>query len=174
MNPKPVARGSVYLDALTWEGTPDLVLGRPAEGGTLWRRAWVDATDQTDPHWPEAYRLVQNNGRGLLIQGTHEWANYQVTATIVPHMAAASGIGACVQGLCRYYALLLCNQKTVELVKLKEYKNIDSWYILHSRHTGIPTVLKDCFVSTIRLTNVLRCPSRNIFFVAVDKELPIR
>src|SRR5262245_22600703 len=45
--------GSVYLDYLTWQGTPNVTLGRPAIGGTMWRRAWVDGVDHCDRWWPE-------------------------------------------------------------------------------------------------------------------------
>ncbi|HVO42520.1 MAG TPA: hypothetical protein VMT34_07850, partial [Aggregatilineales bacterium] len=112
------ARGSVYLDYLTWDGAPDVVLGRPADGSSVWSRAWVDATDEPDEHHrPEAYRVIQDYGRGLLIQGTRDWTDYQVSATLTPHMAAATGIAARVQGLRRYYALLLRQGDTVQLIK---------------------------------------------------------
>ena len=116
------ADGTVYLDYLTWDGAPDVVLTRPADGGTMWRRAWVDGVDQYSPWWPEPYRLVQNHGTGLLMQGTREWTDYRVSADITPHMAKSAGIAARVQGMRRYYALLLCNdgvggRPTARLVK---------------------------------------------------------
>jgi ADP-ribosylglycohydrolase len=111
------ADGSVYLDYLTWDGTPDVVLTRPEEGGTMWRRAWVDGVDRYGPWWPEPYRLVQNCGTGLLMQGTREWTDYRVSADVTPHMVKAAGIGARVQGMRRYYALLLCDDGRARLVK---------------------------------------------------------
>jgi len=111
------ADGSVYLDFLTWEGTPRATFGKPRAGGTMWRRAWVNGIDQYDRWWPEDYRLVQNEGTGLLIQGTREWANYRVSAQITPHMVRAAGIAACVQGMRRYYALLLDREGQARLVK---------------------------------------------------------
>lgn len=116
--------GSLYLDYLTWDGTPNVMLKRPRDGGTMWRRAWVDATDQTDPHAPEAYRVVQNSGRGLLIQGTNEWSEYQVSATLTPHLAAAFGLGACVQGLKRYYALLLRAPNKLDLIRMFDTEQV--------------------------------------------------
>ncbi len=110
------ADGSVYLDYLTWDGGPDVVLARPEHGGTLWRRAWVDGVDQFDSGWPEPFRIVQNHGTGLLIQGARDWRDYQVSAAITPHLAHAAGIAARVQGMRRYYALLLC-AGVVRLVK---------------------------------------------------------
>jgi hypothetical protein len=109
--------GTVYLDYLSWDGAPDVVLTRPAGGGTMWRRAWVDGVDRYRPWWPEPFRLVQNRGTGLLMQGTREWTDYRVRADVKPHMAKAAGIGARVQGMRRYYALLLCNGGKVRLVK---------------------------------------------------------
>jgi len=106
------ANGAAYLDYLTWDGPPDVVLTRPADGGTMWRRAWVNGVDQYDPWWPEPYRLVQNYGIGLLMQGTREWTDYRVSADVTPHMVTSAGIAARVQGMRRYYALLLCNDGT--------------------------------------------------------------
>jgi hypothetical protein len=111
------AEGSVYLDYLTWDGAPNVTLGRPAAGGTMWRRTWVDGVDHFDRWWPEAYRLAQDHGTGLLIQGGRDWSDYRVSATITPHMAAACGIGARVQGMRRYYALLLRRGGVAQLVK---------------------------------------------------------
>jgi ADP-ribosylglycohydrolase len=111
------AAGSVYLDYLTWDGPPDVAFVRPADGGALWRRAWVSGVDRFDHFWPEPYRIIQNEGTGLLIQGARDWTDYRVSATITPHMAAAAGIAARVQGLRRYYALLLCDDGQVRLVK---------------------------------------------------------
>ena len=75
----------------------------------MWRRAWVNGVDDYNPRYPEPFRLVHNRGTGLLIQGTREWADYRVSADVTPHMVTAAGIGARVQGLRRYYALILCN-----------------------------------------------------------------
>jgi len=93
------------------------VLTRPATGGTMWRRAWVNGVDQYAPWWPEPYRLVQNHGTGLLIQGTREWTDYRVSADVTPHMVKAAGIAARVQGMRRYYALLLCSDGKARLLK---------------------------------------------------------
>ncbi len=60
------ADGTLYLDSLTWDGAPDLVLARPAGGGTMWRRAWVNGVDHFDGQWPESFRIIQNEGTGLL------------------------------------------------------------------------------------------------------------
>jgi ADP-ribosylglycohydrolase len=111
------ASGVVYLDYLTWSGTPDTILTRPAKGGTMWRRAWVNGVDRYDERWPEPYRLIQNQGTGLLIQGTREWTDYEVNAPVRLHMAISAGIGARVQGMRRYYALLLTEDDKVRLVK---------------------------------------------------------
>lgn len=83
----------------------------------MWRRAWVNGVDQYDYWWPEAYRLVQNRGRGLLSQGTREWDDYTVRASITLHLAAAAGLAARVQGMQRYYALLLTRDGMARLVK---------------------------------------------------------
>ncbi len=109
---QPIAEVGVETDGparlrwLTWDGAPDVTLGRPA-GGTLWRRAWVHGVDRWGDWWPETYRLIQDRGTGLLIQGTREWSDYEVRAPVVPETVAAAGLAARVQGMRRYYALLL-------------------------------------------------------------------
>ena len=111
------AEGTVYLDYLTWDGAPTTVLGAPPDGGAMWRNAWVDALDRFDRRLSDPYRLVQNHGTGMLIQGTREWRDYEVSATIRPHLAASCGLGLRVQGLGRYYALLLGADGTARMVK---------------------------------------------------------
>jgi ADP-ribosylglycohydrolase len=111
------ASGVVYLDYLTWSGTPEVMLTQPTGGGTMWRRAWVNGVDRYDDRWPEPYRLIQNSGTGLLIQGTREWTDYEVSAPVRPHMVTSAGIGARVQGMRRYYALLLTEGDKIRLVK---------------------------------------------------------
>jgi ADP-ribosylglycohydrolase len=107
----------LHLDSLTWDGAPECRLERPADGGTMWRRAWVPALDRFESPGGAAYQLIQNEGRGLLVQGAREWTDYEVTATVSPEAIAAGGIAARVQGLRRYYALLLGDDDTVRLVK---------------------------------------------------------
>ena len=110
------ARGTVYLDFLTWDGPPAAVFTRPERKAAAWWRAWVDGVDQAS-NYAEPFRLVQNQGRGLLITGTREWADYRVTADVTPHLVQAAGLAARVQGMQRYYALLLCTSGKARLVK---------------------------------------------------------
>ncbi|SCE65801.1 ADP-ribosylglycohydrolase [Micromonospora coriariae] len=119
------ATGAVEVESLTWDGTPTLTLTRPATAGTghgtpgdaMWRRAWVKTVDRWDPHWPEPFRIVQNRGTGLLIQGERGWRDYTVHADVTPHLAEATGLAVRVQGLTRYYALRLAGRDRVELVR---------------------------------------------------------
>jgi len=109
---------TVYLDWLTWDGSPDVELGRSTGDGAMWRRAWVDATDRVYPGDQAApFNLVHNRGRGLLLHGTQEWRDYDVSVDVTPHLAEAAGLAARVQGLRRYYAVLLDRHGTASLVK---------------------------------------------------------
>ena len=112
----------IYMDYITWSGTPELTLTVPAGDSddgpdTMWRRAWVDGIDLWQKTWPEPFRLVQNEARGLLMQGTREWTDYEVQATITPTLMSAGGIALRVQGMRRYYALLLCDDGMARLIK---------------------------------------------------------
>jgi hypothetical protein len=107
--------GAVYLDSLTWDGAPNVAFHRAP--GQMWKRQWVNAADFFADEFGEAFRVVQNRGRGLVITGAREWTNYCVQAVITPHLASAFGLAARVQGQERYYALLLAGENTVNLVK---------------------------------------------------------
>ena len=110
--------GTLYLDYLTWDGTPEVILGDPGDGSSMWRKAWINGVDIFGERWwQDAYRLIQNEGRGLLMQGTGEWDDYQVESTLTIHMAKAAGVAIRVQGLRRYYALLLYNDDKARLIK---------------------------------------------------------
>ena len=131
------ASGRVYLDWLTWDGTPNVRLKRPYQrsftrwdqkmSGLMWKKAWIAGTDLKfggayHDFYPETYRIIQNEGRGFYIQGCRDWTDYQVSAKITPHMCKAGGLGARVQGLKRYYALL-CDEDSTRLVASCEGKD---------------------------------------------------
>lgn len=117
------ASGNLYLDYLTWDGEPNVTLTRPFGSKEpwspplVWRQAWVDGMDLWEVWWPEPYRLVQNEGRGLIMQGTRQWEDYQVEADITPWLMDAGGIAVRVQGQKRFYALQLVKGNKVRLIK---------------------------------------------------------
>ena len=111
------AQGAVYLDHMTWGGSPEAAFLRPSEPGRMWKRQWVDAVDGFSDQFEEAFRLVQNRGRGFAITGTREWTNYRLETKLTPHLVKAFGVAARFQGLQRYYALLLCERDTIQLIK---------------------------------------------------------
>jgi ADP-ribosylglycohydrolase len=115
---------TAYLDTLTWRGTPEITLARPAADQMMWRRAWVDAVDHFEAQWPEAYRPIQDHGRGMLSQGTADWHDYRASADIASPLAQAIGLGVRVQGLRRYYALLLDRTAGARLVKVCDTESV--------------------------------------------------
>ena len=125
-----VVEGSLYLDYLTWEGTPSVVFKRPNFPGTTWKKCWINGVDYLESG-QDAYRLIQDEGRGLIIQGCREWTDYQVSADVTPHMVKAAGIAGRVQGMRRYYAFLLCGDGKARLIKM-----FDREKILAERNTG--------------------------------------
>ena len=131
------ASGTVYLDWLTWDGAPNMQLNRPAISAAglekrvrpkFWKKAWIYALDSSErfdswDYWTQAYRLIQNEGRGLLIQGTRAWSDYQFEATAMPRVCEAGGIAVRVQGLQRYYALLL-DQDKMRIVRVLDGETV--------------------------------------------------
>lgn len=111
---RPV-EGAVYLDYLTWNGMPNMTLG-PTKGGSLWRKAFVAGVDRFEGGNSDL-RLIQDEGTGLLIQGSREWHDYTASTTVIPHLIETAGLAVRVQGMRRYYALLLAKDGKVRLVK---------------------------------------------------------
>jgi hypothetical protein len=117
-------RVTIYLDRLGWSGPPEVRLVRPADGGGSWRRAWVDAVDHVDTRSPDTYRVVQDRGTGLLMQGTEEWHDLTVEADVRIHLARHAGIAVHVRGLTRWVALLLDMRGRATLVRSQFVREI--------------------------------------------------
>lgn len=114
--------GKLYLDSLTWDGAPRARFAKPAvepenPRANAWRKAWMNGVESWE-QWGAAFRLVQNAGRGILSIGTRDWQDYRVRATVTPALIQVGGIAARVQGLRRYYALLLTDTGKAKLVKV--------------------------------------------------------
>jgi hypothetical protein len=118
------ACGTLFLDYLTWSGAAKLLLGRPTIENTLWRRAWVNAVDHWDGWLRESFRLIQDEGTGMIAHGTRQWTDYQVQASMSSFLATSFGLAVRVQGLRRYYALLLCKDGRARLVKALNEKRV--------------------------------------------------
>ena len=118
--------GAVVLDYLCWDGEPDFVsTRRPSNRVTMRRRAWVNAVDEfVNNRWSAPFQLIQNSGRGLLIQGNREWRNIRVSADMRTNMATCCGVAVRVQGLRRYYAALLHRSGELRLVKMFDHENV--------------------------------------------------
>jgi hypothetical protein len=120
-----VGDGAVVLDRLDWSGIPNVTFTKPdGANGILWRRGWIDGVDHFDRWWKDPFRIGKNEDRGLISIGTREWDNYTVEATINPALARNAGIAARVQGMRRYYALLLGNDKVARLVKMDDTETV--------------------------------------------------
>lgn len=134
----------------------------------MWRRAWVNGMDHFDEFWPETYRVIQDQGTGLLMQGARDWQDYRVSSTIIPHLIEAAGIAARVQGMRRYYALMLVRENRVCLLKA-----LDGEIILAEAafewHPEQPYALK------IEVEgNQIRCwIDDNLLFTVTDIERPL-
>ncbi len=137
--------GTLYLDYLSWDGEPQVIWERPAQPGTMWRRAWVDGVDHYFTNFAEMFRLAQDRGRGLLMQGTRQWQNITVQATLTPYLAKRFGLATRVQGLQRYYALLLEEDGQLALVRVFDGEKVLAttslnWEAAHPLNLGLQVI----------------------------------
>ena len=119
LNPK--SKGCIYLDRLHWTGAPVATLSQRL--GQMWRRAWVNGVDACH-HWGESFRLIQNKGTGLMLYGNRDWRDYRLSADVTPHLVRRAGIACRVQGMRRYYALVLTVENQLMLVRELEGSTI--------------------------------------------------
>ena len=85
----------------------------------MWRRSWVNGVDDfMAMPWVEPFRLIQNAGRGLLIQGTRDWRDIVVSADVRCHLGICAGLAVRVQGMRRYYSLILHRSGEVQITKV--------------------------------------------------------
>ena len=130
---KPIARigleiatigectGTLYVDTVTWSGTPSLTLLGEFQMDSIRKRAWVDGADRFfTSRWPEDLRthVVHDEGVGVVSQGTADWVDYRAEALVRPHMAASGGLGVRTGGMRRYYGLCW-TRGGVKLVKAR-------------------------------------------------------
>ena len=168
LTPSTVAAGSVYLDSLGWTGTPNVIFRRPAGGGELWRRAWVNAFDHHGTSWPEAFRLSQDRGTGLHMTGSREWTDYRASAAIASDMAADFGLAVRVQGLQRFYSLVVTSGGTAELRKTLRGTRILGSADFHRREGAA------CFFSVEAAGNRIRAGiDGKTLFDVIDQEEPL-
>jgi ADP-ribosylglycohydrolase len=109
--------GAVVLDHLRWDGPPDVRLRRPDEPSDFWRRAWVNGVSFLSRNFPQAFRISQDRGEGMIIHGGRQWTDYRVETALTVHLAQYAGVGIRVQGLRRYYAALLVRPGLLRLVR---------------------------------------------------------
>ena len=162
------AEGAIHLDHFSWDGSPNFTLHRPREAGNMWKRQWVNAADFFTDTFGEAFRVVQNRGRGLMITGTREWTDYSVSASIMPQLVRAFGLAARVQGLERYYALLLSNQNTIKLIK-----RLDGEVILAERAFVWKFDQPYHLQVTMRGNQIVAAVDGTIFFQVEDVNRPL-
>lgn len=109
------ADAKLAMSYFDWSGNPELTLSR--RKGSMWSRAWVNAVDTYHPFYPESFRMIHNQGTGMLLYGSRDWTNYSVEADVTPHLIKRAGISIRTQGLKRYYGLVLTADNKIQLVK---------------------------------------------------------
>jgi ADP-ribosylglycohydrolase len=110
--------GTVWLDYLRWDGSPQLTLRRPRNGPCdFWRQAWVNGVSKFH-QWGPSFFLAQDAGEGIISYGTREWKDYRMSVSdFRVNLGGPAGVAVRVQGLRRYYAFLFNAGNRVAIVK---------------------------------------------------------
>ena len=111
------APATLYLDWLDWHGEPAFQLAPELERKSARAQGWVDAVDHVDARGG-SIRISQDRGTGVLSQGTRDWHDYRFEVGVEILLAERAGIAVRHQGRRRYYALLLTDRGTAQLVRV--------------------------------------------------------
>ena len=160
--------GVVYLDFLTWAGATNQTFRQAPGKGVLWRSAWVDNMDQWEKYGA-AFHGIQNRGRGMILTGTSDWQDYRLSVPLTAVMGKALGIGARVQGLSRFYGLMLYEGGKLRLIKAMEEGDCvlgeaDFAWELWSRHT---------LELEVRGSRITAMVDGVLYFDVVDRDRPL-
>ena len=118
--PNGKARGRVLVDRVSWTGTPNLILRRPADGGEFWRRAWVNTAHFFSKHFPQDFRISQDRGEGMILQGARDWRDYSVEADLMLHLGARGGLVVRAQGQRRFYGVRITRAGALEITRQRD------------------------------------------------------
>jgi ADP-ribosylglycohydrolase len=115
------ADGQVLIDYLRWDGAPNVVLHRPATGsGDFWRMAWVNGVSFFSKRFPPSFRISQSRDEGIVIHGTRQWTDYEVSCPVTIHLGNYGGVCARVQGLRRYYAIRAMRDGKLQIMRRRD------------------------------------------------------
>jgi hypothetical protein len=114
------ANGRVVIDSLTWDGCPSVTFRRPEGAGDFWRRAWVSNVHFFSKHFPQDFRISQNRGDGMIMQGTRDWTDYSIEADLMLHLGDHGGLVFRSQGQRRYYAALVTRAGELQIVRCRD------------------------------------------------------
>ncbi len=77
-------------------------------------------SDTFSTSFPQAFRISQDRGEGMIIHGGRQWRDYRVETALTVHLAEHAGIGVRVQGLRRCYAVLLVRPNVLRLIRARD------------------------------------------------------
>lgn len=132
--PQGRATGRVLLDRMAWDGAPDMTLTRPTDGGDFWWRAWVNTAHFFSKHFKQDFRISQDSGEGMILQGARDWRDYVVEADLMLHLGDHGGLILRATGQRRYYAVRLTRAGQLQIVR----RNDDSETVLASADCALP------------------------------------
>ncbi len=126
--------GSLLINYLTFTGEPDCSFYKPKHIGehkrgvktskaVMWKSSWVNAVDKWEVG-ARTFRITKDSGRGIIITGNEVWKNYTVSADIAVQRLTTGGLAVRVQGLNRYYGLVINSSNKLQLIKVVNEVNV--------------------------------------------------
>ncbi|UVC07484.1 ADP-ribosylglycohydrolase family protein [Rhizobium sp. TH2] len=114
------ADGRLLIDYLRWDGGPELTLRRPTGDCDFWRMSWVNGASFFSKRFPQAFRIAQNRGEGIIIHGTRQWTDYEASGDVMMHLGNYGGMAVRAQGLRRFYGARVTRDGKMQIVRVRD------------------------------------------------------
>nr|KAK5447326.1 hypothetical protein LTR18_002905 [Exophiala xenobiotica] len=107
--------GMAWLESLAWTGVPRMTMKHDILG-------WVNGASTFHTGFGTAFYVAQDQGEGIVIYGNRDWKDYQMSVASFKINLGTAGVAIRVQGLRRWYALVIEPRKVMLVKALDEQR----------------------------------------------------
>ena len=113
------SRGRLYINSIHWSGSPIMTIAYEPKPRTIHNQySWISTMDHIDSFViGDTLRVSNNKDYGIMVHGSDDWDNYQVTMPLLSNIKSDFGAVVRYRGLTRYYSIELTKANTLQLVR---------------------------------------------------------
>lgn len=111
--------GKIHIDSIDWSGSPNMTIGYEPIARTLHNEySWISNLDQIDSFViGDTLRVSNNSGHGIMVHGSEDWDNYQLTLPLLSNIKSNFGAVVRYRGLTRFYSIQLTTDNQLQIIR---------------------------------------------------------